>query len=228
MRMHVDSRNIDYTMRKESDQLFYNGKTMVTYSSEYPYLTDERDLGARRIQYQIDAQRQRFERYVRSRLYSNAIADYRRAQSEGYPFFPYEAVLNYTVTYNENCHFSYYRDQYMFTGGAHGTTVRYGSTYNAVSGRPVPLGSFFRPGTNYVQRLKRLILEQAHRNQQKDPIYFDNYPKLIYQYFNEDSFYLTPEGIAIYYGQYEIGPYAIGIPVFIIPWSEVDRPPSCR
>jgi hypothetical protein len=225
--MQVNFQNVEYTMRKEEDELFYNGTLMVAYSSEYPYVTEGRAPGLRRINLQIAGQRLRFERFVRNRMYFDAVADYRRAQTEGYPFRAYDAVQNYTVTYNDNCHFSFYRDQYQYTGGAHGMTVRYGSTFNILTGRPVPLSAFFHPGSNYIQRLKQLILEQAHRIQQKEPIYFDNYPKLIYQYFNPDSFYLIPDGIAIFYGQYEIGPYAIGIQVFVIPWSEVDRPPRC-
>ena len=40
--MQVNFQNVEYTMRKEEDELFYNGTLMVAYSSEYPYVTEGR------------------------------------------------------------------------------------------------------------------------------------------------------------------------------------------
>lgn len=58
-------------------------------------------------------------------------------------------------------------------------------------------------------------------------VYFDDYRKLIAQYFNEEQYYLTPQGVAIYYQQYEIAPYSTGIVVFTVPYDVLGWKPSC-
>ena len=47
--------------------------------------------------------------------------------------------------------------------------------------------------------------------------YFDDYAKLIQNTFNPDSFYLFPGGVVIYFQQYDIAPYATGLPEFVLP-----------
>ncbi|MEM5769578.1 MAG: RsiV family protein, partial [Bacillota bacterium] len=37
------------------------------------------------------------------------------------------------------------------------------------------------------------------------------------QTWNPCSFYMVPEGLAVYFQQYDIAPYVMGIPVFVIP-----------
>ncbi len=43
--------------------------------------------------------------------------------------------------------------------------------------------------------------------------YFDNYRELVPQTFNPAQFYLTPEGLTVYFQQYDIAPYASGFHV---------------
>lgn len=46
---------------------------------------------------------------------------YLQAVENGYPVMVYEVIAEFTVTYNQNCALSLYTDQYIFTGGAHGS-----------------------------------------------------------------------------------------------------------
>jgi len=47
-------------------------------------------------------------------------------------------------------------------------------------------------------------------------IYFEDACNLVLETFNPDSFYLVPEGIVIYFQQYDIAPYSSGIRTFLI------------
>lgn len=161
-------------------------------------------------------------------LYPQAVADYKNSILNGYPFNPYGAFLNYSVTYNENCILSFYYDIYTYTGGAHGTTLRKSDTYNLNTGREIPLSAYFDNKASYRKKVLDIILEQADRRQQESQgLFFDEYRSLIKKHFNEESYYLIPDGIVIYYGQYEIAPYVAGIVEFTIPYSQVDFPPRC-
>ncbi|MFA5450192.1 MAG: DUF3298 and DUF4163 domain-containing protein, partial [Clostridia bacterium] len=175
-----------------------------------------------RINGRINMQVMEFMRRAERELFPLAIESYKEAVAGGYPVRPFEAMLIYQVTYNENGTLSMYRDRYEYTGGAHGNTVRRSDTFSLESGRQLPLGSFFPRGVDYLKLIVENVLLQAENNMSETPgIYFDDYPELIIKYFNPSSFYLTPDGIAIYYQQYEIAPYASGIPVFIVPYEEL-------
>jgi len=68
---------------------------------------------------------------------------------------------------------------------------------------------------------------QADENMQQQPIYFEDYRNLIVQHFNPASYYLSNDGLVIYYQQYEIAPYATGIVEFTIPFSVLEWRPHC-
>nr|WP_319489215.1 DUF3298 and DUF4163 domain-containing protein [uncultured Caproiciproducens sp.] len=207
----------------------YENTVVLTLSAEFPEVGLENNrMAENRINSRIRMQIDVFYRYIANTLYSQAIQFYKDTQVNGFPFHAYDAVLNYSLTYNENCFLSFYRDQYEYTGGAHGNTIRSSDTWNLQNGRLYPLARFFRPHTNYQYLLTQQIIKQADQNMQENPgVYFDDYRSLIVKYFNEQNYYLTPPGVAVYYQQYEIAPYSTGIVVFTIPYVVLGWAPSC-
>ncbi len=215
-------------MREIKRSFTYRDVSVLTLSIQYPQVSLANNAMAQmRINNRIRTQVSGYIKTVSTSLYRDAINNYQSAQQNGYPFHAFEAVLNYTVAYNMNCHLSMYRDQYEFTGGAHGNTIRSSDTYNLRTGATLPLSSYFQPYQNYRRILMCAILRQADENMRQDPVYFDNYAVLIMQNFNEESYFLTPNGIALYFQQYDIAPYAAGIVVFIVPYSLLHWYPVC-
>ncbi len=208
-------------MRKIERTFEYNSTPVLTLSIRYPEVTLRHCPYAQNsINFQIQTHVRDFLHYVSDDLYQQAIATYKESQENGFPFHPYEAILQYEITYNQHCHLSLYHDQYTFTGGAHGSTVRGSDTWSLMSGRSIPLSNFFSAGQDYRTSLIGQITKQANENPE---IYFEDYQALIEKYFNEEHYYLTSSGVAIYYQQYEIAPYSTGIVVFSIPYMD----PSC-
>ena len=199
----------------------YNSTPMLTLSILYPKVTLRHCPYAQdSINFQIQSQICGFLHDVSSDLYQQAVSTYRESQANDFPFRLYEAVLHYEITYNQHCHLSLYRDQYTFTGGAHGSTVRSSNTWNLISGSDIPLQDFFA-----LQEYRASLIDQMTKQAGENPeIYFEDYPALIEMNFNEEHYYLTPSGVAIYYQQYEIAPYSTGIVVFTIPYVD---DPSC-
>ena len=225
--MSQSNNGATVTMQQQKRKFTYQNTVMVTLSISSPQVRIPSTLKAQMaINSRIRTQTSDFTRYVSKDLYQQAIQEYEDSQSGHFPFRPYDAVLNYTVTWNQDGLLSMYRDQYEFTGGAHGNTLRSSDTLSLSTGERIPLSSFFRPGTNYLGMLLEAILRQADANSAKEPgIYFENYRDLIVQYFNPESFYLTPQGLCIYYQQYEIAPYSTGIVVFTIPYGSLVQEP---
>jgi hypothetical protein len=209
--------------------LVKDDEIVLELSISYPWVHLPRNRAAQgRINSCIRAQVEGFYRYASTELYMQAVCAKESAEQNGYPFHAFEAVLNYSIAFNQDCHLSLYRDQYTYTGGAHGATVRASDTWSLITGALLPLGSFFRRYRFHKELLIELILKQAEEDMRENPgIYFNNYPALIRQHFDEQQYYLTPEGLAVYYQQYDIAPYASGIVVFVIPYASLGFVPSC-
>jgi hypothetical protein len=228
--MNMQTQNISATIVPRVQKQEFTYENVLVLTVENHYFTVRLAGGGpvetainSRIQMQVDD----LNTYASTTLYENAVETYQYSKEEGFPFNAFEAGLYYSVTFNQDCFLSMYRDQFEYTGGAHPNTLRYSDTWNLRTGMLVPLSSFFAPGSNYQQLILGLILAQADKNQAENPVYFEDYRKLIVQQFNPQSFFLSPCGLVIYYQQYDIAPYYVGIVEFTIPYKFLKNPPSC-
>ena len=203
-------------------QIFlYNTIEVMTLKIKYPLIMlDHTHEAQTLINHQIMAQVNEFYQYVSCVLYDEAIKGYLYSKENDFPFNGYEAIMDYTITYKDHSFLSYYYDQYEYTGGAHGNTTRKSHTFELIRGTQIPLYCYFPMGTDYKLFLTDEIIRQASDRLKLNPgIYFDDYETLIVQNFQKENYFLTPEGLAIYYQHYDIAPYSTGIVVFVIPYS---------
>ena len=208
------------------DILFYNDIAVFTYKIDYPFfLTTCSTSAARGINTYYAAKAEKLEQYCRTVLYDEAVESARYIQKNYPPFHSYELEETYTVTYNERCITSLYTEQYTYMGGAHGATERRSDTWDFRSGRRIALSDFY-PGNNDVSdRIKDCIEEQtAQRLKAAPSTDFDNYTELIRKNFHMENYYLNPDGIVIYFQQYDIAPYSSGLPEFELPFRETVHP----
>lgn len=193
-------------------ELYYDGTVVLKYHIEYPCIysnitnaytfNDYNKYLALNIQNNAETE-----------LYNDAVKTYIYNKENGYPVMVYEVYTNFEITYNNFDILSLYIDEYTFTGGAHGSTIRSSQTWNLLYGKTLELASFF-PNNHYFMID---ILNQINKQISKEPdIYFDNTCQLVLETFNPRSFYLTPNAIIIYFQQYDIAPYSSGIREFSI------------
>lgn len=153
-------------------------------------------------------------------LYQMATVEYEYSVAHNYPVRAFEAYVAYEVTFNQDCALSLYFDQYEYAGGAHGLTYRYSDTWDLTRSRRMDLIDFFPNRSDYKEIIYQNIIHQIDNQiYAGSGMYFDNYEQLVIENFKPKNFYLTPEGLLIYYQQYEIAPYASGIPTFVIPYG---------
>lgn len=224
-----DNCKANISMRRYKHTFKYDNIDVFTLTIIYPIIhMPNNQLSQAIINHQINRQISDYYMYASSKLYELAVETYKDSLANNFPFHSFEAYMEYTITYNENGYLSLYVDKYEYTGGAHGNTIRSSDTWELCTGTHIPLYCYFKPETNYKELLIKEIIRQADENMNSDaPPYFEDYRKLIVEYFNPSSYYLTPEGLAIYYQQYEIAPYATGIVVFTIPYSIIGWYPEC-
>lgn len=128
--------------------------------------------------------------------------------------FPYEAVATYFVSYNKNSVLSVTIELYSYTGGAHGITVRKSYNIDLKNGRNLQLNDLFKKDYNYQDIINKEIKKQI--DAAPEGYYFKDEFKTIKA---DQPYYLKDKGIVIYFGLYEIAPYATGFPEFLIPYE---------
>ena len=216
------------TMQEINTIYKYDNTEILTLTIIYPRVGLEQNPDVeRRINDHITLQVDQYLDHARE-LYQQALQSYLELQEQGFPFHTWDARMDFSITYNDNCFLSMYTDRYEYTGGAHGNTIRTSETWELTSGTQRTLGSFFESGVDYRELLVDEIIRQADANMAQEPgIYFEDYRELIAETFNPESFYLTPEGLVIYFQQYDIAPYSTGIVEFTIPYEFIGWCPQC-
>lgn len=216
-------------MQEINCTLKYDNIEILTLNIKYPIININNSPRAEEnINNQISVQVNEYIEYASNTLYNQAMNTYANSLKNNFPFHSYEAYMVYTITYNYNCFLSLYTDNYEYTGGAHGNTIRTSNTWELCTGQNIYLYCFFKPYTDYTHMLIQEIIAQAEENLKENPfIYFDDYKNLIIKNFNPHSFYMSPDGITIYYQQYDIAPYSTGIVEFTIPYVKIGWFPAC-
>lgn len=217
---------------REIQKMFiYKSVKMLTLDISYPEIHLDINLpGQNYINAFYRREANRFSNYASTQLQKSAIQNYEYTLKNDFPFHAYDAVMKYTVTLNADCLLSTYFDQYEFTGGAHGNTIRSSSNWDLITGQPIEMEDLFEASEDYSRIVITQIINLANQQFRKNEnIYFDDYKELIIKYFNPSHFNLNPEGITVYYQQYEIGPYVSGIITFDIPYNRLGIPsPGCK
>lgn len=209
--------------RELKGELKYKNTTILTYKIEYPEMISSTYNYGKNIFNNYNKEKAlKLEAYVKNQLYKDAKEVYDYNVSNGYPVMIFEAISQYNITYNENHIVSLYSDQYEFTGGAHGNTIRTSQNWDLRIGKQLPLSYFFPDNPYYIIDILKEINNQIREQIQAGTnYYFDNYCELVLDTFSLQSYFLNPNSIAIYFQHYDIAPYSSGIPVFYIPYKNI-------
>lgn len=211
-------------------QMFYKNQVIMTYTIKYPYFIAtvfQTLLNKLNSFYKTKAIM--YERSNIMNLYQMAMVEYEYSKTNNFPIRQFEALVDYKVTYNENCTLSLYFDQYEYTGGAHGLTIRYSDTWDLLKSRRMDINELFGVDLNYQDFIYQEIIKEIEDKIGSDEyMYFDDYHKLVKDNFKPNNFYLDKEGVVIYYQAYDIAPYASGIPTFTLPYrNSFINEPKC-
>lgn len=201
-------------MKRLCGTLCQHGQTVLTYGIAYPQFASYRAvpfLTTLNQQYKHEAFS--LERTARNEYFLEAVRDYNLRKDEEAPFFSHELQRDFTATLLTGQVISLYDDTYRFTGGAHGNTVRQADSWDIVKEKQIRLRDLFERGEPYeadvLQAVNGCIACRAES-------YFPDYEHLTRENFDEGQFYLTMRDVVIFYQQYDIAPYATGIPTFAL------------
>jgi len=135
----------------------------------------------------------------------------------GFPIRPYQLVSRVQVCNQNQKVLSFYVDYYQYTGGAHGLTTRKAYNLDIKNGKILTFKDLFQEDYNYKAVLNEKIKNEINAHSED---YFSG--NLGFTGINdEQGFYIQDENLVLYFGQYEIAPYAAGIPEFKIPLADL-------
>lgn len=195
-----------------ADLIFAETKPVLEIKIDYPRIQGFMpDKAEKRINsfFENDAKRQ--NRYARGSFAAEAKREYFYSRDNAFPFQLWSYLQIFEETFEGNGMWSLFLDRYLYTGGAHGDTVRRGFVFSLKTGRQMSLSEVCPIGRKAV--LAQIF--QEIRNSEPG-IYFNNAEQLAVRYFDPRNFYLTSEGPAVFYPLYTIAPYSSGIRVFSI------------
>lgn len=128
---------------------------------------------------------------------------------------PWTAALDFTVTRSGGGLLSLHTDAAERHGTARPLLVRSGETWDLTSGTPVSLSSLFPSGRRWRQQVLSAIEEQcAGRAASGEFLFYEDWPRRVALDFDPDNFYLTEDGVVVFYPLHTLCPAAEGIPEF--------------
>ncbi len=210
--------------------MYYKNQNIMKYTIQYPqFISMNFQPFLDKLNSFYRTRALMYERSNIMNLYQMAMVEYEYSVSNGFPIRQFEAFVDYQVTYNQNCAISLYFDQYEYAGGAHGLTIRSSDTWNLIKSKKIELNDVFVYRNGLRDYLVETIISQIEEeNKQGNNNYFEDYRKLVNENLKLNNFYLTPEGVVLYFQEYDIAPYASGLTTFLIPYaSGVATQPKC-
>ena len=148
--------------------------------------------------------------------------DHDLAADDGYELPPYGFYANLRLAQEAGPVASVVADMEQYTGGAHGMPYRIGYNFDPMTGEQVAIADLFQEGADPWALLGEDITRQITLLQER---YSETGGDTGYLPYNEyaglsepHEWYVTDEGITVIFQAYEIGPYAMGLPEFTVPW----------
>jgi hypothetical protein len=162
-----------------------------------------------RIQDEINSSKNNVEK--------QAIEDGEQSKKSGSDIRQYNFTSKYKVTYNKNNILSIVLTIYQYTGGAHGSTTQVAYNFDTNTGKIGVLEDFFGEDKDYRSKILKEIRAEISKEPQN---YFIETINNLNGIAYNQNFYLEDEAVVVYFDEYEIAPYAAGIPEFRIPYSK--------
>lgn len=134
-------------------------------------------------------------------------------------------MLSVRKTGDNTRYLTYASRTYSFLGGAHGSAVEYSTNISKLTGKVLEQSVDTLQAKAMQPLLRRGVVSYLRKQGEKDI----NEKNLGDYLFVENGFiplpatppYLAKDGVHFVYQQYEIGPYAMGIVSFTVPYAEI-------
>lgn len=212
----------DYKISVEYEQLneetnAEDGTLLANTSVSYPVFTiEEKPEAAKLINEYFAGSKTDFQEDDQSTLQ----AEYEYSMSEDIPWNAYEFSADAKVARKDNQIISVQTNGYIFTGGAHGSSYESADNFDTSSGARLTLADVSDDETKAHTFVEEFILQKI-KDEYADVV-LDGYEEFIPDILTDETWYMDEEGFTVICNEYIIGPHALGIIEFKIPYEECD------
>ena len=133
----------------------------------------------------------------------------------GAEFLPFESKHYFDITYNKNNRLSILESTVSYLGGAHPNTFWEAKNYDVILGQELELIDIF-PDKTQEEINNEIIAKFDKATENGEKLYDQEIMKTIKENIDNINFYLTDEGVECYFQQYEVAPYALGMPSIVL------------
>lgn len=194
-----------------------NGEPALTMSIRRPAFPETGKT--RRMERYFAEVTQQWKTRWETALFPRACQALAEAKEAGGPFRPWRAELDYTVTLWRPPLLSLHLDAVESGPASRPILIRTGETWDCACGYPRTLRSFFPAKARRWRKklLDSLRSQAAERLASGESLLDPDCAQILERAFDPERFYLTEEGLSVFFPLYVLGSYAEGIPVFTIP-----------
>lgn len=139
-------------------------------------------------------------------------------ESQDLPLRPYQLVVDYNTVITKQV-LSLMVQTYEFTGGAHGGAWKDYYNVNIKDSKIITLQGLFKEGLDYKKIINEEIKRQIEESNRNGAGIFYEGDTGFKSIDDNQAFYIDGDNLVICFSQYEIAPYAGGMPEFRIPLS---------
>lgn len=139
------------------------------------------------------------------------------SQYSEYPYIcEYTYQTSYNVKYNNNGKLSILVSDYMYTGGAHGSSVATTYNFDLKTGSQHKMSNILTSNTKYTKVTNYAIEYMINH---PDIFFADDITLNDFKINKNSQFYFTTNGIYLIFQEYEVAPYSSGNPIIKVPSS---------
>ncbi len=153
---------------------------------------------------------------------------------EGGGFLRRSEYTSVAVTFNRDGYLSFTADRSTYTGGAHGSVLRAAHVFDLQTGEPLEIDQVIRPevapvfgqrvGNDLLREYRDGLFEESATRIQAFVNSGTTRARTLWEtnqsgLSTSTTFYLVPTGMRVVFQQYEVTPYAVGIPEITLPFA---------
>ncbi len=207
------------TLVGKSSKTSYDGKVMATATANVLHL-DKRFAGADAINEVMDGFMNTALSFVEDNR-EECIEWYK--ESGGEYFIPYSCDSNFAyVSYNDGKLINIMQEGYDYYGGAHGMPYWHSLVFDLETGDQKTMADLFDITE---EELDEIAVEAATKHMEEiGEYYWDDYEDTVREYTDLEvgDFYLTDDGVVLFYAPYALASFAAGFQEFTIPYDKLN------
>ncbi len=216
MKQECPEPELTVERKRQEWEMTLEGECVLTCVLTWPELTGTwKGIGAVNRYYSrvMETWRRRWE----WELYCMACLDLADRRSQGRPFRVWQAELETQITFQENGLLSLWQEGREHRGYDRPLIVRRGDTWSLAEGVPLTLASFFPKQRWWKRQVLEQVKEQAEERLAGGESLLDaDCIRRLRREFDSENFYLTREGVQVFFPLYSLAPGAEGIPAFSV------------